>query len=152
MQKLITISIFCGIILFTLNAVAQTSKNNALKDTKWLEGQLNELVKEKNTDPKKKQFAFNQCQCEFKAENKNDGGFNFNMNYNFDLKEVSSVSYARNEDNTYDFIIKLKTDNKNDSFNFNSINTTLYTSDEKKVKEVVDTFRSSVKTCNSGNK
>ena len=136
-------------MLFSLHAAAQTVSHTTAEDTKWLEQRLNVLVNAKDTDAQKKQFTFNQCQCTYAARNNDKGGLNFDMNYSFDLKEINSVSYARNEDNTYELIVKLNTE-KN-PLNFGSITTTLYTSDEKKVKEVVSKFRSSVKTCNSSN-
>jgi hypothetical protein len=142
-----------GIVLLVCIATLQVRAQSTTlaKDTEWLEKQLNALALASKTDTKVKQFSFDNCHCEFKAQDTKGGGFNFNMNYAFDLNEITSVSYAANDDKSYDLIVKLKTDNKDNVFNFNSFNTTLYTSNENQVKEIVKTFKSSIKTCSTGN-
>ena len=148
MKKSIAVLILSMYITaFQVNAQHKTIK----KDNEWLEKQLNALTVASKSDTKVKQFSFDNCHCEFKAQDTKGGGFDFNMNYSFDLNEVSSVSYAANDEKSFDLLFKLKTNNKDKVFNFNSFNTTLYTSDENQMKEIVKTLKSSIKTCSTDN-
>lgn len=135
------------LILLTGAAVLwATAASAQMPGTQRLEKELNALMKNGKDDPKEKQFSFNDCRCQFKAQHSDSGGFNMNMSYDFGLDEVNSISYAQNEDNTHDLIVKLKK-GKDDFLDFSSFTTTLYTKDEKRVKEVVQQFRSAIKTC-----
>ncbi len=147
MKKILTLSIICGLLFCTQVVFGQTNKDMGAKDTEWLEKKLNTMVKQNEADKSNKQFAFDNCQCKFATNTSKGGGFNFDMSYSFHLNEVSSVSYARNEDNTYELVLKLNKDKKSEGPDFSSFTTTLYNTDEKGVKEVINTFKTATQAC-----
>ena len=147
MKKLFILSILGSLLFYNKDAVAQAGKNTSAKDTEWLEKQLNIMVKNNEADQGKKQFEFDDCQCKFATNNSKGVGFKFDMSYSFHLNEVNSVSYARNDDNSYELVLKLNKDKASDGLDFSSFTTTLYNSDESQVKEVVKKFKSATQAC-----
>lgn len=141
----------CMLILFSVASFQILAQSTLAQDTQWIEKELNALAKSKNS-ASTAEYDFNECSCKYSAK-ENDGGFNLNKNLTFNLNEISNITYVKNEDKTFELRMKMKTDNKMaDFFDLGLMNTTLYTSEESKVKEIVRKLRASVKTCSAGNK
>lgn len=136
--------------LVTVYTHISYAQSSAAKETKILEQQLNLLsVADKNQSGKEK-FEFDGCNCKYTYTSLTDkDAFNMSRINEFDLKEISSVSYFKNEDNTYELRLKLKTEDNPVTrlFDLSSINVNLNTSDEKQVKEIAGRFKNAVKTC-----
>jgi hypothetical protein len=126
------------------------AQTNVAKETKVLEQQLNAFSAANKKSAGTENFEFDGCQCKYSYKNDTDkGGFNMTRSNSFGLNEVASVQYARNEDNSYELRIKLKTENNSvtQMFDLSSINVNLQTSDEKQVKEIASRFKNAVKSC-----
>jgi hypothetical protein len=122
------------------------------KETKILEQQLNLLSAGGKKQGGGETFEFNGCSCKYtKTASKTGDGFNMSRTSEFDLKEVTSVSYARNDNNTYELSVKLKTEDNalTQVLDLSSIHVNLYTSDENQVKSMADRFKQAVKACGS---
>ena len=150
MKYIIIACLLSSLCLWSFGMQAQSA---VAKDTEWLEKELNTLAKN-NKSAGTQQYDFDECSCKYSAKaNKSEGGFNLDKSFTFNLNEINNITYVRNEDNTYELRMKMKTDSDIvDFLNLGTITTTLYTSDEKKVKEIVNKLRTTVKTCNPGNK
>jgi hypothetical protein len=150
MKRIIIACLLSSICFWSLGSQAQST---VAKDTEWLEKELNTLAKNKKSAGTQ-QYDFTECSCKYLAKAKDsDGGFNLNKDFTFNLNEIRNITYVRNEDETYELRLKLKTDSEIVNFlDLGTITTTLYTSDEKKVKEIVNKLRTTVKTCSPGSK
>ncbi|QHT66083.1 hypothetical protein GXP67_05075 [Rhodocytophaga rosea] len=151
MKYIIIACLLSGICLWSFNMQAQSA---VAKDTEWLEKELNTLAKSAKKSTVSQQYDFNECSCKYSAKANDDGGgFNLDKNFTFNLNEINNITYVRNEDKTYELRMKMKTDSDIVGFlNLDMITTTLYTSDENKVKEIVNKLRTTVKTCSPGSK
>jgi hypothetical protein len=152
MKRIIIACLLSSICLWSFTIQAQSA---TAKDTEWLEKELNTLSKSDKKSATTQQYDFNECSCKYSAKaNKSEGsGFSMDKNFTFNLNEINNITYVRNEDKTYELRMKMKTDSDIVEFlNLDMITTTLYTSDENKVKEIVNKLRNTVKTCSPGNK
>jgi hypothetical protein len=151
MKRTIIACLLSSICFWSIDSQAQSALT---KDTEWLEKELNTLAKSNKKSAGTQQYDFNECSCKYSAKADNSGsGFNLNKDFTFNLNEINSITYVRNEDNTYELRMKMKTDSDIvDFLNLGTITTALYTSDENKVKEIVKKLRTTVKTCSPGNK
>jgi hypothetical protein len=133
--------------LCTHLSYAQTS---VAKETKILEQQRNLLSIADKKKSGKEKFEFDGCSCKYTYTSHTDKtAFNMSRTNEFDLKEISSVSYSKNENNSYELRLKLKTEDNpvTQEFDFSSINVNLNTWDEKQVKDIAGRFKNAVKTC-----
>jgi hypothetical protein len=147
MRHIIIVCLLSSICLWSIDIQAQSA---VVKDTEWLEKELNTLAKN-NKSTATQQYDFNECNCKYSA--KTGGGFNLDKSYTFNMNEINNITYAQNEDKTYELRMKMKTDSEIVNFlDLGTITTTLYTSDENKVKEIVKKLRTTVKTCSPGSK
>lgn len=128
------------------------SQSGISKETKILEQQLNLFSAANEKQAGKEKFEFDGCSCKYiNVNDESKDSFSMSKTSSFDLKEVSSVSYAKNDNNTYELRVKLKTEDNalTQMFDLSSINVNLYTSDEKQVKAIANRFKDAVKSCNS---
>jgi hypothetical protein len=151
-MKHIIIACLLGSICF--GSIQVKAQSAVAKDTEWLEKQLNTLATSDKKSAGTQRYDFDECSCKYTAKaNSSDGGFNLDKSFTFNLNEINNITYVRNEDKTYELRMKMKTDSEIvDFLNLGTIATTLYTSDENKVKEIVNKLRTTVKTCSPGNK
>lgn len=141
----------CFLLLSSMGFFQAQAQSAVAKDTEWLEKEINTLAKNKKSESTQ-QYAFTDCSCKYSAKI-NDGGFNMDKNFSFNLNEINNLTYVKNEDQTYELRMKMKTDSKMaDFFDLGLIKTTLYTNEEDKVKEIVIKLRNAVKTCSAGKK
>jgi hypothetical protein len=146
-------NVFAALITTMMTAVVSFSgyaQTSIAKETKIIEQQLNLLSAAGSKQNGKNAFEFDGCNCKYTSTpNANQSGFKMTRTNSFDLKEVSSVNYTKNEANTYELRLKLKTEDNSvtQAFDLSSINVDLYTSDEKQVKEITSRLKNVVKTC-----
>jgi hypothetical protein len=148
MKKVYTLAAMA--VMTLMGGSALYAQGSMAKQTKILEQQLNLLASAANKQSGEEKFEFNGCDCKYSLQSKgNKDGFNMSKTNSFNLKEVSSVSYARNENNTYELRLKLKTEDNavTQAFDLSSINVNLNTSDEKQIKDLTSRFKNAVKTC-----
>jgi len=144
------------------------------KTTQWLSSQLNQLVKEDKSKSLKVNdkesiptFNFKGCQMNMNIDAKSDNkDFNLGINMSWLLKDVQKVSYTREKEGGYELKLLVPADRMKMTMGFghdNSLtgsfnlkdedkgdsktNFTLHTQNEDLVKQVVQKFEESVRTC-----
>ncbi len=159
------------LLLICILLTAKVTMSQTLeKNTQWLSGQLNNLVKDENKKLKVNQkesfptFNFKGCQMNMDIDAK-DKDFDFGMRLSWLLKDVKGVTYAREKNGNYELNLNVPADKMKvkldfgrensigGSFNINDddkdgkTNFTLHTADETLVKQMVVRFEESVKVC-----
>ncbi|MDO1446825.1 hypothetical protein Q0590_11210 [Rhodocytophaga aerolata] len=127
------------------------SQASIAKETKILEQQLNVFSAANKKQGGQEKFEFDGCSCKYTNRSSNSDGFSMSKSNEFELKEVSSINYAKNDNNTYELRIKLKTDDNpvTQLVDLSSITINLNTSDEKQVQDISNRFKKAVKACGS---
>lgn len=127
------------------------SQASIAKETKILEQQLNVFSAANKKQGGQEKFEFDGCSCKYTNSSSNSDGFSMSKSNEFELKEVSSINYAKNDNNTYELRIKLKTDDNpvTQLVDLSSITINLNTSDEKQVQDISNRFKKAVKACGS---
>jgi hypothetical protein len=127
------------------------SQASIAKETKLLEQQLNIFSAANKKQGGQEKFEFDGCSCRYTNNTSNNDGFSMSKTNEFELKEVSSVNYAKNDNNTYELRIKLKTDDNpvTQLVDLSSITINLTTSDEKQVQDISNRFKKAIKACGS---
>ena len=138
----LALAVFCVNISYSQSSIS--------KETKILEQQLNLFSAANKNQGSQEKFEFDGCSCKYTlTSNADKDGFQMNKTNTFDLKEVSSVSYAKNDKNIYELRVKLKTQDSavTQLLDLSSINVNLYTPDEKQVKDIANRFKNAIKAC-----
>jgi hypothetical protein len=147
MKKVHTLMIATALaVFFSHTGFTQAS---VAKETKILEQQLNLFSTPDTKQESKEKFEFDGCKCKYSYTSNDGSGFNMSKSNSFDLKEVSSVSYAKNDNNTYELRLKLRSEDNSITkvLDLSSINVNLNTTDEKQVKEIASRFKNVVTKC-----
>lgn len=157
--------------LFLISALLISSAANTLfaqnlaQNSSTLAQKLNVLTKDNNNDAEHS-FSFKGCQMNMDVRNM-DSDIKFGMKLSWQMKDVRNISYKKNKDGFYDFMldvpadrIKMKIGFGDDnhiggSFNLNDnskdkdskTNFDVHTKDERVVKDLATRFNEIVKTC-----